>query len=500
MMNKHTQRLAWALSMGWMFFLPAQAQAVDPTQACRVPGHPNELRCGKVQRLLNPADPKSVKIDIHYVVVPAKSRSKLPDPVVMFAGGPGQSAIRLAPMAIGMFSGLNTRRDLVLIDQRGVGQSAPLECEDDEKLPSREAMDSQLMLKRLDACRERLQKLPHGDLRFYGTHLAMQDFDAVREQLGAAQWNVIGGSYGTRAGLEYLRQFPTKVRRMVIDGVYPPDSLLPESTGPDGNAALEQVLAQCEQDAACNKRFPQLRQRFATMLDSLPREVSVRHPVTGEQESLRLERSGLLQPLRWALYVPSMASVLPAAMDAAVRGRFEPLAASAMVFGRGPSSLAMGMHFSVVCTEDVPRMSEQSRQHRSKRLDFGGVYEEVYTQVCRQWPRGEIPTGFDKIVPADSPLLVLSGGADPVTPPRHGERVTQALGKKALHLVAPNLGHGVMSQPCLRESLQRFFNAETDALALDTEHLKAQCLAKIPRPLPFQPVQPSGTTPTGSQP
>ena len=74
---------------------------------------------------------------------------------------------------------------------------------------------------------------------------------------------------------------------------------------------------------------------------------------------------------------------------------------------------------------------------------------------------------------------------------------SKALGAKALHLVAPNLGHGVMNQPCLRESLQRFFNAETDAQALDPEHLKAQCLAKIPRALPFQPVQ---NITTGSQP
>jgi pimeloyl-ACP methyl ester carboxylesterase len=58
-----------------------------------------------------------------------------------------------------------------------------------------------------------LQALPHGDLRHYSTWLAVRDVDAVRSALGAVRINLVGASYGTRAALDYMRQFPQAVRQ-----------------------------------------------------------------------------------------------------------------------------------------------------------------------------------------------------------------------------------------------------------------------------------------------
>ena len=57
--------------------------------------------------------------------------------------------------------------------------------------------------------------------------------------------------------------------------------------------------------------------------------------------------------------------------------------------------------------------------------------------------------------------MVLSGGIDPATPPRHGERVAAALGPKARHVVVPNSGHGVMSVGCMRDVVYRFVTPPT---------------------------------------
>jgi hypothetical protein len=82
-------------------------------------------------------------------------------------------------------------------------------------------------------------------------------------------------------------------------------------------------------------------------------------------------------------------------------------------------------------------------------------------------------------------VLIMSGGLDPVTPPRHGERVARALGANALHVVVPHAGHGVMSISCMRDVLYRFIDAEEDdeALAVD-----ASCARNVPRPLAYQPL------------
>lgn len=100
------------------------------------------------------------------------------------------------------------------------------------------------------------------------------------------------------------------------------------------------------------------------------------------------------------------------------------------------------------------------------------------------WLReGKAITNFAQMLPAtQSPVLLLSGGADPVTPPRHGERIQKALGAKAQHIIVPEAGHGVMGIGCVRDAVQRFIQADTDH-ALPQE---APCANTIPRPVVFR--------------
>ena len=93
-----------------------------------------------------------------------------------------------------------------------------------------------------------------------------------------------------------------------------------------------------------------------------------------------------------------------------------------------------------------------------------------------------MPAGFYSLPASPSAVLVLSGGIDPVTPPRHGERVAKALGPLARHVVVANAGHGVMAIGCMRDVIFRFVDAvdDADALAVD-----AGCAAKVPRPPAF---------------
>jgi pimeloyl-ACP methyl ester carboxylesterase len=426
-------------------------------------------------------------IEVHYLVVPAMARNKQTDAVLLLAGGPGQSAIAVAPAVVLRLARLNNLRDLVFIDQRGTGRSAPLQCADESRLPVQQSVDPQQQLERLRQCSSELAKLPYGDMRFFTTTLAVQDFDAVREQLRVPQWNLIGASYGTRPALEYLRQFPQKVRRTVIDGVAPPDMVLPVSFSADGQAALEAVLRACEDDAkgpaACNNQFPRLRQQWHDLLAGLPRQVSVNHPVTGKAESFELTRSAFLRLIRAPLYAPALASVLPAAIDAAANGNFSGIVGLSGALGNRKSNhLAMGMHFSVICAEDAPGIANAT-QLRGE--DFDHVDAQMYESVCAFWPRGPVPQAFYTVAAVQSPVLVLSGGADPATPPRHGNRIAKALGEKAQHIVVAEAGHGVMGAGCMSDVVHRFIVAVTDATALPQD---AACATKMPRPPVFLPV------------
>jgi pimeloyl-ACP methyl ester carboxylesterase len=463
------------------------ALAAEPTLAlktCRLPGVEHDARCGVLRRPLDPARADGPQIDLHVAVLPAVARHKKPDPVLFFAGGPGQSAIELAGPVERLLGRFLNRRDVILIDQRGTGRSAPLTCgAEPPTRPLKEALDLARQARELAACRTALQALPHGDLRQYTTSIAMADAEAVRRALGAGPVNVIGGSYGTRAALEYMRQFPASVRRAVIDGVAPPDMALPGSFSPDAQAALEGLLAACEAEPACRGRYPGVRAQWRAVLAGLPRELRVNHPVTGREETLTLTRDMLVSLVRLPLYAPVLASALPFAISEAAAGRHTALIGLAVALQGGKGTdLAMGMHYSVVCAEDLPRLATTPDRPGA---DFGDMIERIYRAACAEWPRGTVPPAFYSLPPAPAPTLLLSGSADPVTPPRHGERVARALGALARHVVVPNAGHGTLALGCLRDVVYRFVDAEEGAAALAALQGEAACVAHLPRPPAF---------------
>ena len=481
------------VSAGTAFAAPASEA---PLIECHVAGIRHAVQCGAVQRALDPTRPGGTAIEVHYIVVPAMARRKLPDPVFVLAGGPGQSAIGIAAGTLPLFSRLNNRRDIVFVDQRGTGRSAPLECADSKHEPLAEQADPNRQFEQLMACKAALLKLPYihspSDLGLFTTTVAVQDLDAVRRQLGAARINLVGVSYGTRAALEYMRQFPSAVRRSVLDAVAPPDMVLPASFSTDGQAAWDALLRACEGDPVCHGRYPALRADWAALLTSLPRPVVAAHPLTGATERFTLTREMVLDAVRAALYAPAVAAALPAAITEAAGRRYDGLiGVGALLSSRKGSQPAVGMHFSVVCAEDVPKLtdSDLDPDHPAPAnppgADFGSDQAALYQRVCARWPRGEVPAAFYRVPPSMAPALLFSGGLDPATPPRHGERMASALGPTARHVVVPNAGHGVMAIGCARDVVYRFIDAaqDRDATAVD-----AACLNTIPRPPVFQPV------------
>ncbi|MBU6257147.1 MAG: alpha/beta hydrolase, partial [Burkholderiales bacterium] len=456
----------------------AAAETRPGLRACRLDGVEHEAWCGSLQRPLDPAAPRGTQIEIHYAVLPALARNRQADAVFVFAGGPGQSAIELAGPIGQLLARLSNRRDIVLVDQRGTGLSAPLACDDDAPTePLALSLDDRRMIERLQACRQRLQRLPWGRLDLYPTWIAVQDVDAVRQRLGFDRIDLVGASYGTRAALEYLRQFPRAVRRVVIDGVAPPDIALPASFSTDNQAALDALLAACDGAADCRRRHPNLHADWEALLAHLPRTVEVTQPVTGVPERLTMTREMLLELVRAPLYVPALAAALPAAIEAAARGRFDALTGLASALGgQGDAKLYAGMHYSVVCAEDVPRLPLASDR---PGVDFGDALARQYREICADWPRARIPAAFYAIPPSRAPVLLLSGGADPVTPPRHAARVARALGPLARSVVVAHAGHGVMSLPCMRDVVFHFIDAEDDAAALRVD---AGCARDVPRP------------------
>lgn len=444
--------------------------------SCRVEGIEYQTLCGTYEVFEDRAAKQGRKISLRVVVVPALAATPEPDPLVLLAGGPGQAATEVEILKV--VDRIQRNRDILLVDQRGTGASGPLKCETDPEAGG-------LSAKFDDAYREEdFRKCLAGydaDPRLYTTPIAMEDLDEVRAALGYQRLNLWGVSYGTRAALVYLRQYPERVRTVVLDGVAPMSLYLPLYMPRDGQRALELLFEHCEKDASCGRAFPELRKRVEALLARLeqaPVKTSVAHPLTGVPEEFTLTRGSFLMMLFGQLYVPEVATLVPLMLDRAAKGDWAPFVAlSQGVSGGMSDSISHGMFFSVVCAEDAPFITDEAIAREAKGTWFGEQLVRNMLEPCKVWPQGTVPEGYREPVISSVPTLLLSGELDPVTPPSWGEEAKKTL-SNSLHVVVPGVGHNTVVLGCVQALMADFVKQGS------LEGLKSPCGADLTRP-PF---------------
>lgn len=462
---------------------------------CRIKGVESEVKCATLNVIENRETKQGRNIGLNIVVLPATARVKEADPIFLFAGGPGQAAAALAPQALAILGSLNNKRDIVLIDQRGTGKSNGLNCKIPEMTDpalgnmADTALRDASIRKILSECRDVLAK--NADLTQYTTTIAMADYDEVRAALGYDKINLWGASYGTRSSMEYLRRYPARVRSVVIDGVAPPSMALPVDFAQDAGAAYQKLLTACEQETTCAKNFPNFSRQIDAVLDKLakaPRKVMLANAFSGISSEVAVTRDMVLAAIFSTLYVPEMAATLPAAMSQAAAGDFAMLMSLSGLFSEmTEDQSAFGMRLSVTCAEDIPRYQAAVIERAAGIAPFRRLFIDEFAKACEVWPKGKIAADFDQPVISDKPVLILSGGLDPVTPPIHGDEVKKTL-TNAVHFIAPNVGHGVSHKGCGPKLVKKFI--ETASIA----GLDGECLKKLPRPMFYEPLQEKKST------
>jgi pimeloyl-ACP methyl ester carboxylesterase len=441
-----------------------------------VPGTPLSTvgQCGWLEVAENPGEPDGRKIKIRVARIPGRGRVVEPDPLVFFAGGPGQAATESWPIIAGALRKVGETRDVLLVDQRGTGQSNALKCPQIE-LEEALAADWDRLAPMTQKCLETID----GDPRFYTTTIAMHDIDAAREALGYEQVNLYGGSYGTRAAQVYYRLFPERVRSIVLDGVVPQTLGLGTEHAMKLDQAIYKVLDGCEADPVCSEKFPGSAEHLRFLIQGIgnnPVEVTVEHPTTGQPFELTFNREVMASALRFLTYSPETQAMLPMLIhEAAVEGRFDRLASQMLITATGlQQSISQGMEMSVMCAEDYPLFPKTIVPN-----DYlmGTLMEQVVSIQCGIWPTGSVPDDFHEPVGGDVPLLLLSGEYDPVTPPEYADAVAAHF-DQATHLVAPGQAHIVTTRGCMGDIVSTFI---ADGSA---ENLETECMSQM-KPSPF---------------
>jgi pimeloyl-ACP methyl ester carboxylesterase len=444
----------------------AVARAELPLEDCRIsagPGSPGiKARCGILERHENPSDENSPLLALSVAIVPALSLEPEPDPFVPIAGGPGQSTIEFYARLSHAFEDIRRTRDIVLLDQRGTGSSAAMECDiGDEIVDGRLTSEETIAVTK--TC---LAALPH-DPRFFTTSIAVQDLEALRIAMAYPQLNVYGVSYGSRVAQHFTRRYPGAVRSVILDGVVPPQLAFGAGIAIEAQKALDNIFARCQESAACNERFPDIAGQFAALEERLSTDtvaVDLPHPLTGIRETVRFGRAELAGAIRLLSYTPQTVALIPLLINEAANENLVPLAAQfLMIADKMSDVLAIGMHNAVVCTEDVPFYDNEHMDREALAASYiGPMQVEALEAICSVWPAGVIDPRFKSPLATDKPVLLLSGDADPVTPPRFGDLAAIDLGNAA-HLTGRHQGHGQAATGCMPEVMGRF--VETASVA-----------------------------------
>jgi pimeloyl-ACP methyl ester carboxylesterase len=453
------------------FTLPA-GQVEDETVECGYLVVPEER-----------ADPDGPTIRLAVAIFHPPDGAIEPDPIIYLSGGPGSSALEYIGLTFGIqFEPVLTAgRDIIILDQRGVGYSQPaLDCQEmselglellDGELDGKELSDQEihdLTFEALLACEEGLSTF--ADLSAYNTVANAADVNDLRIALGYDQVNLWGTSYGTRLALGVMRDFPAGVRGVVLDSAYPPDADLYLEAIPNFDRALNVLFDGCETDAACNAAYPDLRAVLFSTVDRLnetPVSFQSTDAFTREKHDVLLDGDAWIGFLFQMLYETDVLPSLPQLIYAANEGDFDltALILGALIAQR--EAVSRGMQFSVQCHEELVFSSlEQFEAVVADYPEYAGLFENTVIgrmsyQVCENWRSGRAEARENEPVTSSIPTLVMAGEYDPITPPAWSQHVAETLENSYL-FEYPGVGHGAsIVAGCPRDMMIAFLNDPT---------------------------------------
>ena len=445
---------------------------------CRVAGVSEELLCGKLTVFENRETRTGRTIDLNIVVLPALDQKHKAEPLFSLAGGPGEAATDAADFYAGPGKEYRRRHDVVLVDQRGTGQSNRL------AIPREKTAQHYLSeMFPVDYVREMRHALEQrADLTQYTTSIAMDDLDDVRAWLGYDKINLFGTSYGTQAALVYMRRHPEHMRSAILLGVAPTDLKMPLRHSESAARAMDLLLSECEQDATCHRVFPRIRDDWKDVLAQLekqPARVEYSPPGKAAPTTVEIQRGVFGEKIRTWMYGRDTAGRIPLIIHHAAEGDFAPFLKQAIAPSI-PDFIADGLYLSVTCTEDVPFINQEQAAELNSKNPFGNYRVFQQTRACGMWPRGEIPADFLEPVRSNAAVLIFSGKMDPVTPPKYGEEVARYL-PNSRHVIIPEAGHGVdgLTDPgCIDRIAIEFLDND------DAKNIDVSCVERMARP-PF---------------
>ncbi len=367
-------------------------------------------------------------INISFAVIPAGNPEARRGMFVTVVGGPGYSGLHAADVYSSYFyPEVFENFDVVFFDQRGIGQSEGVRC-DQEALAyyTADTPDQEALLNAAETfATDCIAAIDRPDLLPYlATTQAIEDLELFRLAVGDEQFWLYGESYGTQFSQTYTAAYPEHVAGLILDGVV--DLTLEgvdfyaQQDAAFENALTASLLA-CADDPACAAEFPDgapdvFFSNFQAQLAETP--ITVDFPLADGNITPRELTAALLDTaLSDAMYTEFGRATFIRELAAVANDNPVPLlrhAYSALFLN--PETLELepdlswsdGAYYAVDCSDYIYSLEQSD-------------------PVCPFWTPAQPPQERPAPLTANVPTLILNATLDPATPVQGGYDVASRL-------------------------------------------------------------------------
>lgn len=441
----------------------APAQAAGELRAC------GGAVCGELRRPLDPERPRGRSIDIAFRLYRAKSPNG--PTIVAVEGGPGYPSTGTRAEYRAIFGPLLESRNLLLVDNRGTGGSALIDCRSVQSYAGRTS--GRAFANRAARCAREIQRR-YGDPSLFATAYGADDLAAVIRTLELGEVDLYGDSYGTYFVQDFVARHPGLLHSVTLDSAYPRRDTDPwyASSPATVRSALETV------SVGSVARLDRLLARVRTAPISGPTK-----DADGTSLRVRVDPRALSDLVQDSASDPVILRELDPAVTAALNGDKVPLlrlVGQANTWSHTPTDagyFSRGAYLAVACA-DYPQVFGRQEPPPSTFAPFTlAEWTSVsgFTQpydVCRSWPAPlrKPPPVPARRLPASVPVLIAGGDLDSLTPVSDAPTIAATLGtnvrtvvlRNTVHVTSQGGTHLVEGMRCARIVIRSFLRGALD--------------------------------------
>lgn len=399
------------------------------------------------------SNPESKKIKVAVAVIKSTSKNPKSNATVYIEGGPGAGGLN------GLWRWLHhpirKYSDIVVVDVRGTGHSLPKFCPDLGKkileiLSENQSKTQDEQQKTIAALACKQDLISKGiNINAYNSKAIAQDLNALKKELEYTNWNVYGVSYGTYTAQVYANDFPQDIKSLILDSSISDIAQYYNANASNYVHSLNKIFADCKNDPNCNKQFPELEKVYYETIEKL-----TKNPVTVEVDKNIIPKGKFTYnaedfkiAIQQGLYNSQLIEIIPMLIYEFNKGNKNTLSALVATFS-GALGLDYGQYYCVSCNETIPNNSitdfDKDAQKYKKLLGGLSFYRSDFL-VCAQWNSDDkkspaVINDLGNLSALAAPVLVISGGFDPITPSTNGKLTVDKF-KNAYLIKAAISGH-----------------------------------------------------------